>query len=164
MVKSRRWTSSRGSRLKSYFIRMATIGIADVAAKSGDLDALICALCPKSRVPRLRRIFAARSFVCARNNRFVFWLRNGHQHHPELRPDRISLREHAHDLIRRGIGRDVVIGGFASKQQIAHATADEIGLMAALAQSANDRDSEGLCDMPANHGYIAFTSDRRASG
>jgi hypothetical protein len=43
-----------------------------------------------------------------------------------------------HNLIWRSVGGHVVIRRFALEQQIAHASANEIGLMAVLAQNADN--------------------------
>ena len=59
-----------------------------------------------------------------------------HDDHAELRPDGQAAREKLLDAIRRRVGRDVVIGRFAAKQNIAHAAADEVSLMARRAQGA----------------------------
>ena len=41
-------------------------------------------------------------------------------------------------MVGRGVGGDVVIDGLAAEQEIAHAAAGEIGLMASIAQEAAD--------------------------
>ena len=66
------------------------------------------------------------------------WESQRHQHHAELRAHGIGLREDAHDLGRRGVGGDIVIGGNDAEQRVAHAASGEIGLKAAVAQLAND--------------------------
>ena len=48
-----------------------------------------------------------------------------------------GAREQAHDLLRRGIGGDVIIGRLAAQQQITHAAAYEICLISGGAQCAN---------------------------
>ena len=61
-----------------------------------------------------------------------------HQHHSKLRAHRVGFGKDPHDLVGRGVGGDVVIGGLAAEQQIAHASANEVCLVAVLAQSANN--------------------------
>src|ERR1051326_5245192 len=65
---------------------------------------------------------------------------DGDQHHSELFTNREGLGKNADYLLRRGIGGDVIIGGLLAKQQIAHASANQIALEAALAQLAHDLD------------------------
>ena len=96
---------------------MAAVAVADVAAKGGDFDdggvwAISCRDVARKRLPQAHLS--------------QLW----HQHHSELRAHCIGLRKDPHDFIRRGIGSDVVVGGLATQQQIAHASADEIGLVA----------------------------------
>ena len=69
-------------------------------------------------------------------------LRNRYQYDSKLRTDRVGLGKDAHHVVWRGIGRDIVICGLAPKQQIAHASADQVGLVPAPAQGINDRDGE----------------------
>src|SRR5206468_11981716 len=66
------------------------------------------------------------------------------EHHSELRANCVGFRENLHDLLGRGIAGHVVIGGIAAEKKIAHASADEISLMAFVAERADGRDSEGL--------------------
>ena len=105
---------------ESHFIWVAAVGISDVAAERSHLDAL------RPGGP----------------SNFAIWhcfeVGHGHEHNSKLRSHRISLRKDAHDLRGRGIGGDVVILGFSSQQEIAHAPAHQIGLKAALAQSLYD--------------------------
>lgn len=65
-----------------------------------------------------------------------------HEYNPKLCAYSVRFREDAHHLFRRGIGSDVVIGGLTSEQQVAHTSPDQIGLVAPVAQSADDRDGE----------------------
>ena len=74
----------------------------------------------------------------------LFALGQRNQHDSELRADSVCLRKNPHDLFGRGVSRDVVVGGFASQNKVAHASTHEIGPMAVLAQSADDRDGERL--------------------
>ena len=87
---------------------MAAITVADIAAEGGDLDGI--AACIPHR----------------------------HQHHSKLRAYCVGFREDPHHLVGRSIGGDVVVGGLAPQQQIAHTSADEVGLVAVLAQGANN--------------------------
>src|SRR6185437_8019754 len=68
--------------------------------------------------------------------------RQRHEHYAKLGAYRVGLREDAHDFLGGGVGCDVVIGGLAAKQEIAHASADEIGLVSMFAEGADDRDGE----------------------
>ena len=52
---------------------------------------------------------------------------------------RSECRRHATGL---GIGCDIVIGRLAAEQQVAHASANQVGFVAALPQGADDRDGE----------------------
>ena len=106
---------------ESYFVGMATVGVADIAAKSRDFNCV-----------RLRRTFRR---DVARN----VSLRRRHQYHAELRANRIGLRENAHHLFRRRVRRYVIILRLAPEQQIAHASTHQISLKAALAQGLDDR-------------------------
>ena len=59
--------------------------------------------------------------------------------HAEFRADGEAIRKKLLDAIRRGIGGHIVIRGFASQQNVAHAAAHEIGLMPCRSQrAAND--------------------------
>ena len=78
----------------------------------------------------------------SRNSTRLNPVRRRHQHNPELRSHRIRLGKDAHDLIGGGVRRHVVIFRFAPKQEIAHASAHQIGLKAALAQGLHDRGGE----------------------
>src|SRR5882757_4687835 len=75
--------------------------------------------------------------------------RQRHQYDAELGPYGICLRKDSHDFVRRGVGGDVVVGGFASEQEVAHAPADEVTLVATVAECADNRDGEGL-----RHGLV----------
>ena len=60
----------------------------------------------------------------------------------EVRADVDGLREEEKDFGGRGVGRDVVIGGLAIKKNVAHATADEEGLVALALEDVTDRVGE----------------------
>jgi hypothetical protein len=49
-----------------------------------------------------------------------------------------GLREDLHDLARSSGGGHVVVSWLAAEEKIADASAGEVGLVAALAESAND--------------------------
>ncbi len=70
---------------------------------------------------------------------------NGNEHDSKLRTDSIGFGEDAHDLLRDGIGCDIVIGGFAAEQQVAHAPANQVSLVSVSTESTDDRDG-GLLD------------------
>ncbi len=61
-----------------------------------------------------------------------------HDHDAEFCADGQAAGEKRFDALGRGIGRDVVVGGFAAENQIAHAAADKIGLVAGLGEHAAD--------------------------
>ena len=62
----------------------------------------------------------------------------GHEHDSELLADGERLREDLHDLLRSRVGRNVIVGGLAAQQQVADASAGEVGLVSAFAKGAND--------------------------
>jgi hypothetical protein len=61
-----------------------------------------------------------------------------HQHYSELLAYGEGLREDLHDLLRSRVGGYVVVGGLAAEQEVADASSGEVGLVSALAQSADD--------------------------
>ena len=65
---------------------MAAITVADIATEGGNFDG-----------------------VAAR-------VSHRHQHHAKLCAHRVGFREDPHDLVRRGVGGDVVIGRFTPEQ------------------------------------------------
>src|SRR6201993_3665977 len=72
----------------------------------------------------------------------VVLARNRHQHDAELGSRGIRFRENPHDLLGRGVSGDVIVSGLATEQQIAHAAAAEVSLVAAVSQGGDNRDSE----------------------
>ena len=74
---------------------------------------------------------------------------NGNQHDSKLGADGVGFGEDAHDLLRDGIGCDIVIGGFAAEQQVAYAPANQVCLVSMRTESADDRDG-GLLDHKLN--------------
>ena len=89
-------------------VGMAAVEIGSVGAEGGDLDVALIA--------RISQRFQR------------------HQHHSELRADGVGLGKDAHDLVGRGRGGNVVIGGLAAQQQIAHASAHPQSLVAVAAE------------------------------
>ena len=67
-----------------------------------------------------------------------FHLREGvaHQNHAEVRADQTGIGKQVHDAVRPRVGGKVEILGSGPAQQIAHATADEPGLVPGAAQPA----------------------------
>ena len=61
-----------------------------------------------------------------------------HQHDAELSPDLARRAKQPADLLRRGVGRDVVIARGLAEQQIAHATARQQRAVPGLAQAGSD--------------------------
>src|SRR5262249_49672386 len=117
------------------FVRVAAVAVAYVAAKGRYLYAELV-LMPNGVSVR---------FLTVRGpKRFPLTFRQRYQHHAELRADGIGVGKDAHDLVGRGVGRDVVVSGLALEQQIAHTSANEISLMALFAESTHDRNCEGF--------------------
>src|SRR5579864_114477 len=87
----------------------------------------------RGRPPDSRRDAGATYGICARNR---------HQYDAELGAHGIRFRENPHDLLRRGVSGDVIVGGLATEQQIAHAAAAEVSLVAAVSQRRDNRGSE----------------------
>ena len=109
---------------KANLVGMTAIGVAHIRAKSRDLD--------DGGVTGE----GARRSTGERGRGAVVLER--HEHHPELLPDGESLREDLHDLPRSSVGRNVVVGRLAAKQQVADTSAGEVGPVSALAQREND--------------------------
>jgi len=65
-----------------------------------------------------------------------------YNHNAELRADCQAAREEALDLVWSCVRRNVKIGGLAAEQEIAHASTDEIGLVAVLAQNTTNATCE----------------------
>jgi len=101
------------------FVGMTAIGVADIGAEGCYLD-------------------DGNFLIRAYRRRAGVVLRKRHQDYAKLRAYSESLREDFHYLLRSGIGGNVVVSGLAMQQQIAHASADEVGLVAALTQDADD--------------------------
>src|SRR5690348_18411821 len=99
---------------------MAAVGVTDVAAEGGDLDAA-----------RVLAVFAVTCF----GRRFG----GGHEHDSELLAYSVGFGENFHHLSRSRIRGDVVVLGLAIEQEIADAASGKIGLKAVLAQGFNDR-------------------------
>ena len=70
--------------------------------------------------------------------------RNRNQHNSELLADS-QRSETLHHLLRSRIGRNIVVSRFALQQQVANASARQLSLMSALAQSAHNVGSVLLC-------------------
>src|SRR5438093_10835674 len=79
---------------------------------------------------------------------FMHWT----QHDSQFCSCRVSLREDSHVLHRRGISSNVVVHWFVAEQQVAHASANQVCLIALVVESASDRDGEVL-----EH-YLAFST------
>ena len=61
-----------------------------------------------------------------------------HEHDAEFAPDRDGVWKERLDLLRSCRGSDVVVLRFLAQQLVAHAAADEIGLVPRRLQSAHD--------------------------
>src|SRR5581483_1876657 len=142
----------------SNLIGMPAVGIQAVAAEGGDFDDALLGggvmevrevafllrgngFGVVERVGLLRLGLAAcgGSRSPRRTNRF-----DRHQDNTELRAHGPSLGKNAHHLVRSCVGGDVVVGGLAAKQKVAHASPNQVGLVAALAQSADDFNGGGF--------------------
>src|SRR3984957_6831549 len=91
---------------------MPAVGVADVGPKRGDFN-----------LERSARCGIVGNLLKDDND-------------PELRAPREAVREKLLDAVGRSVGCDVEIGGLAFEQDVAHTSADEIGLMARYAQRA----------------------------
>ena len=104
-------------------IGMAAVGVANVRTKGRHFN----------------RVHASGAMaLLARHGWLVGWER--HEHDSELLADGISLREGLHDLPWSRIGGNVIVGRLAAEKKIADASSSEVGLVATLAQCANDFD------------------------
>jgi hypothetical protein len=63
-----------------------------------------------------------------------------HQHDPKLGTHGIGFGEDTHHLVGSGVSGHVIVCGFPTQEQIAHTSADQVCLMAALAKGAHDFD------------------------
>src|SRR5580704_203574 len=89
-----------------------------------------------------------------------------HQHHPELLPDRVSLRKNLHDLLRGRVRSHVIVFRLALEKKIAHASTDQVSLKAALAQGLNDGGRELSQNVSFSHSgnfCLASTNIKRLS-
>jgi N6-L-threonylcarbamoyladenine synthase len=67
-----------------------------------------------------------------------------------------GLLEHGKHLIRRGAGGDVEVLGFATQQQVAHTTANEIGLVTGGAEPGNDLRRCMLCSAGCRYCHVYY--------
>ena len=67
-----------------------------------------------------------------------------------MRADIEALREESQDFAGSGVGGDVVVGGFAMEKDVAHAAANEKGLVAVVLECVADR----IGEVPGIHGMI----------
>src|SRR6185312_7381220 len=114
------------------FIGMPAVRISTVAAKSCNFNGVVVA--------------------------FAFWIiaADRNQHHAELRAPGESLRKDADHFMRRSGGGNVIVGGFAIEQQVAHTAADEIGGVSVFAQRACDAD--GFLRFVSRQIHFVFTA------
>jgi len=78
-------------------------------------------------------------FVGSKCRNFVRVAMTDNKHNAELRADGLRPRKDLCDLFGPGAGRDVVVDRLDSHDHVAHASADEISLVTAFAQFADDR-------------------------
>src|SRR5689334_25184254 len=52
--------------------------------------------------------------------------------------------------------RDVEVGGLPTEQEVAHATADEVGLVALLAESLDDAEDRKSTRLNSSHSSISY--------
>ena len=103
---------------EAHLVRMTAVGVAHIGAKGRDLDGAPWLGSCREGLARPRAV-AGRSPCSSRN-----------QHDPKLLAHRKRLRKDLHHLLRSSVGSDVIVGRLATKQQIAHASADEVCLVA----------------------------------
>ena len=77
-------------------------------------------------------------FVGSKRRYFKRMPAENHQNDAELGANRLGSRKDVRDLLGSRAGRNVVVGGFDSHDHVAHATADEVGLVALASQRLND--------------------------
>src|ERR1700677_4184586 len=78
------------------------------------------------------------------------------QDNTEMRAYGKGLLEHGEHLIRRRAGGDVEILGFTAQQQVAHTTANEVGLVARGAEPGNDLGCCMLCSAGCRHCHVYY--------
>ena len=70
------------------------------------------------------------SRVAAKGGDFDFVAVAGNKNDAELRADSEAVGKKLHDALGSSVGGDVVIGGLAPEQEVAHTAADQQGLVA----------------------------------
>ena len=118
-----------------HFVRMTSVRVSAVAAESCDFNGVVVRLA------------------------FCSVAAHGNQHHTELRTYSKSLRKNADYFMRSSTGGNVIVGGLAIEQQVAHASADEIGGVAVFTQSA--RDADGFNRFFSREIHFVFYRKRR---
>src|ERR1700693_6023975 len=78
-------------------------------------------------------------------------------HDAELRAYSQTLRKQSLHTIRRCVGCHVIVGGLTAKQNVAHTSAHEIGLVACSAQGA----ANAVCKLARVHKQIMREKRRR---
>src|SRR5438046_1724896 len=99
---------------------MAAVAIAHVTAKSCNLNAELVLMADGVVFVRCSATLVGRNTLA---------LRQRNEQDSELRSHGVSLRENAHDVIGSRVRGDVVVRWLTLQQQVAHTSADEIGLM-----------------------------------
>ena len=116
---------------------MAAVAVSDVAAERSDFDCrgfgIRCQGDVTSYVSTIRLRRSSLSGISV----------YGDQNHAKLGADTVATGENTHHLVGSGIGCDVVIGGFTAEHQVAHAPADQVGLMPGLAELLDNRVGAG---------------------
>src|SRR5215469_18192781 len=130
---------------ETHFVGMSAVRVSDVMAEGCDLNRSLV-LVAQGRCCRIggtgSGIRSIRTSPQLRASSLAF--RQRYQHHPELRPDRVSVRENLHDFVRSSVGGHVVVVRLTPQQQVAYASPGKIGLVPTLMQRFHDRNCECL--------------------
>ena len=113
---------------KAHCVRAPSVGVGAITAKGSDFG---------------YDLLAARPLTADQDN-------------TKMRAYGKGLLEHGKHLIRRGTGGDVEVLGLAAQQQVAHATANEIGLVAGGAEPGNDLCRCMLCSAGCRYCHVYY--------
>src|SRR5690606_34299840 len=84
-----------------------------------------------------------------------------HVYQPEAPADQPAVAEQGLDFLRQRVGGDVEVLGFAAEQQVAHAAADQVGLVARAVQPVQDLERV-RGDLRAGNGVFRSRNDGRS--
>src|SRR5262249_27813054 len=114
---------------------MAAVAVAHVTTKSCNFDAKLVLVSNGAILPLLGSLdFQRRTLALGQ------W----DEYDPKLRTDGVSLRKNPHNFVGSCVCGNVIVGRLAIQQQIAHTSADQIGLMAFVAKRADHGNGESL--------------------